>query len=63
MRQCESRSGRDQAVLRNKDKLIGAKPPLRQKHGWSIHTKVQIEGKTRDLALFNLAIDSKFLAY
>ena len=43
----------------NKGKLIGAKPPLRPKHVWSIRTKLQVEGKTRDLALFNLAIDSK----
>jgi integrase len=43
----------------NKGKLIGAKPPLRPKHVWSIRTKPQIEGRTRDLAMFNLAIDSK----
>ena len=43
----------------NKGKLIGAKPPLRQKHVWAIRTKLQIEQRTRDLALFNLAIDSK----
>ena len=43
----------------NKGKLTGAKPPLRPKHVWSIRTKLQVEGKTRDLALFNLAIDSK----
>src|ERR1700674_2340485 len=43
----------------NKGKLTGAKPPLRPKHVWSIRTKLQIEGRTRDLALFNLAIDSK----
>src|SRR6201981_3418882 len=43
----------------NKDKLIGAKPPLRPKHVWSIRTKLQIEGRTRDLAMVNLAIDSK----
>ena len=35
------------------------KPPLRPKHVWSIRTKLQIEGRTRDLAMFNLAIDSK----
>ena len=40
----------------NKGKLIGAKPPLRPKHVWSIRTKLQIEGRTRDLAMFNLAI-------
>src|SRR5213083_789729 len=43
----------------NKGKLIGAKPPLRPKHVWSIRTKLQIAARTRDLALFNLAIDSK----
>jgi integrase len=43
----------------NKGKLIGAKPPLRSKHVWSIRTKLQIEGHVRDLVLFNLAIDSK----
>jgi integrase len=43
----------------NKGKLVGAKPPLRPSHVWSIRTKLQIEGRKRDLALFNLAIDSK----
>ena len=43
----------------NKGKLMGAKPPLRPKHVWSIRTKLQIEGRVRDLAMFNLAIDSK----
>src|SRR3984957_18749792 len=43
----------------NKRKLTGAKPPLRPKHVWSIRTKLQIDGRIRDLAMFNLAIDSK----
>ena len=43
----------------NKGKLIGAKPPLRAKHVWSIRTKLQIAGRIRDLAMFNLVIDSK----
>ena len=43
----------------NKGKLIGAKPPLRPSHVWSIRTKLQMAGRKRDLALFNLAIDSK----
>jgi integrase len=43
----------------NKGKLIGAKPPLRPKHVWSIRTKLQVAKRTRDLAMFNLAIDSK----
>jgi hypothetical protein len=43
----------------NKGKLIGQKPPLRPKHVWSIRTKLQMRGRVRDLAIFNLAIDSK----
>ena len=43
----------------NKGKLIGAKPPLRQKHVWAIRTMLQVEPSKRDLAMFNLAIDSK----
>ena len=40
-------------------KMIGPKPPLRPKHVWGVRTKLQLEGYPRDLALFNLAIDSK----
>ena len=43
----------------NKGKIIGAKPPLRQKHVWTIRTMLQVEPSKRDLAMFNLAIDSK----
>jgi integrase len=43
----------------NKGKLIGAKPPLRPNQVWSIRTRLLIERRTRGLALFNLAIDSK----
>ena len=43
----------------NKGKLIGARPPLRPKHVWSIRTRLLVEGRTRDLAMFNLSIDSK----
>ena len=43
----------------NKGKLIGPKPPLRPKHVWSIRTRLMVEGRARDLAMFNLAIDSK----
>lgn len=43
----------------NKRKFVGAKPPLLPSHVWSIRTKLQMQGRTRDLALFNLAIDSK----
>ena len=43
----------------NKGKFTGVKPPLRPKHVWAIRTKLQIDHLTRDLALFNFAIDSK----
>src|ERR1700720_3550088 len=43
----------------NKGKLIGAKPPLLARHVWSIRTKLQIERRARELAMCNLAIDSK----
>ena len=43
----------------NKDKLVGPKPPLKVSHIWSIRTKMKTDDRKRDLALFNLAIDSK----
>ena len=43
----------------NKGKLIGQKPPLRPQHVWAIRAKLESEGRSRDLAMFNLAIDSK----
>ncbi len=43
----------------NKGKLTGAKPPLQPKYVWLIRTKLHVEGRSRDLAMFNLAIDSK----
>ena len=42
-----------------KGRLNGQKPPLKPKEVWAIRIRLQIHGKTRDLALFNLAIDSK----
>lgn len=43
----------------NKGKLLGQKPPLRLKDIWAIRFRLQLAERTRDLALFNLAIDSK----
>src|SRR5262245_26769443 len=43
----------------NKGKTIGAKLPLQPKHVWLIRAKLQGTGQARDLAMFNLAIDSK----
>src|SRR3546814_400368 len=46
----------------NKDKLVGAKPPLQPRHVWSVRTRLQRVGRLRGLALFNLAMDSKLRA-
>ena len=46
----------------NKGKLVGKKMPPRLRDIWSIRVRLQIAEKTRDLALFNLTIDSKFRA-
>ena len=43
----------------NKGKLIGARPPLRPKHVLVDQDPIAVGGAIRDLALFNLAIDSK----
>jgi len=43
----------------NLGRLIGPKPPFKPKHIWAIRTRLQHEGRIRDLALFNTAIDSK----
>ena len=43
----------------NKDKLVGQKPPLKPKDVWAIRIYLQNAHAVRDLAMFNLAIDSK----
>jgi len=43
----------------NKGKLTGQKPPLKLKEIWAIRIRLQLAKQTRELALFNLAIDSK----
>lgn len=43
----------------NKGRLIGQKAPLKLKEIWAIRIRLQLADKVRDLALFNLAIDSK----
>jgi hypothetical protein len=43
----------------NKGRLVGQKAPLKQKEIWGIRIRFQLAGKTRDLAVLNLAIDSK----
>lgn len=43
----------------NKGKITGQKPPLKLNEIWAIRIRLQIADKKRDLALFNLALDSK----
>ncbi len=43
----------------NKSKMIGQKKPLKLKEIWRISFRLQMANDIRDLALFNLAIDSK----
>ena len=43
----------------NKGKLIGRKPPLKLREIWTLRTRLEMAGMTKELALFNLAIDSK----
>ncbi|MEM1410463.1 MAG: integrase, partial [Pseudomonadota bacterium] len=43
----------------NKGRIVGQKRPLKPKHVWAIRVRLGLAGKHRDLALFNIAIDSK----
>lgn len=43
----------------NAGRIIVAKPPMQPKHIWALRTRLQIGNRVRDLAMFNLAIDSK----
>ena len=46
----------------NKGKLVGQKSPLKRKEIWAVRIRLQIADRVRELALFNLAIDSKLRA-
>lgn len=46
----------------NKGRLVGQKAPLKLRDIWAIRIRLQLRHRTRDLALFNLAIDSKLRA-
>src|SRR5947209_20501263 len=54
----ETKSG-GRAIPWNKGKLLGQKPPLKLKEIWAIRIRLQLDHRTRELALFNLGIDSK----
>jgi len=53
----------NQNVPWNKGKLIGQKLPLKLKEIWGIRIRLQMEKNSRELALFNLAFDSKLRGY
>jgi integrase len=55
----EIKSKSDPRALWNKGRLVGQKRPLRPKEVWAIRVRLQIKHCKRDLAMFNLAIDSK----
>ena len=46
----------------DKGKLVGQKAPLRLRDIWAVRIRLQLRGAIRDLALFNLVIDSKLRA-
>lgn len=46
----------------NKGKIVGQKAPLKLREIWAIRVRLQLRSSLRDLALFNLAIDSKLRA-
>src|SRR5271156_3230301 len=46
----------------NKGKVVGQKAPLKLKEIWAIRVRLQVFRRTRELALFNLGIDSKLRA-
>ena len=46
----------------NKGRLTGQKPPLKLKENWAIRIRLQLSARTRELAMFHRAIDSKLQA-
>lgn len=48
-----------QKLAWNKGKLVSQKSPLKPKEIWAIRTRLQLRNTRRDLAIFNLSIDSK----
>lgn len=56
------RNRKEKRMPWNKGKLMGQKSPLTPQEIWAIRIRLQNEGRRRDLALFNLAIDSKLRA-
>ena len=53
------KSQRSRRVAWNRGKIVGQKPPLKIKEVWAMRVRLQLAERSRDLALFNMAIDSK----
>ena len=53
------KSPRSRRVAWNRGKIVDQKPPLKIKEVWAIRVRLQLAERSRDLALFNLAIDNK----
>ena len=58
----ETHRAKPHHVTWNKEKLVGQKAPLKLKENWAICVRLQMQQRHRELALFNLGIDSKLRA-
>jgi hypothetical protein len=55
----ETKTNNASRIAWNKGRLVGQKRPLRPREVWAIRVRLQMKRRKRDLAMFNLAIDSK----
>lgn len=58
----ESTSNRKSSTPWNKGKIVGQKTPFKLKEIWAIRIRLQIGHRTRELAMFDLGLDSKLRA-
>ena len=58
----QSATSREHHEPWNKGKLVGQKSPLKLKEIWAVRIRLQLANRIRELALFDLAIDSKLRA-
>ena len=58
----ESKFNRQQQSPWNKGKIVGQKTPFKLKEIWAIRIRLQLGHRTRELAMFDLGLDSKFRA-
>ena len=55
----ESNPNASYRVPWNKGKIVGQEAPFRIKDIWALRVRLQMDNRVRELALFNLGIDSK----